>query len=55
MDVNKIEAALYGLADDFNDQRITHREFVLTFLEIHPLADGNGRTCKVLFADKVKN
>ena len=55
MDVNKIEAALYGLVDDFNDQRITHREFVLTFLDMHPFADGNGRTCKVLFADKVKN
>ena len=55
MDVNKIEAALYGLVDDFNDRRITHREFVSTFLEIHPFSDGNGRTCKVLFADKVKN
>ena len=55
MDVNNIEAALFGLVDDFNDRRITHREFVLTFLEMHPFVDGNGRTCKVLFADKVKN
>ena len=33
MDVNKIDAALYGLIDDFNDRKITHREFVLTFLK----------------------
>ena len=56
MDANKIETALYGLVDDFNDRRITHRDFVLLFLnEIHPFADGNGRTCKVLFADKIEH
>ena len=33
MDVNKIDAALYGLIDDFNDRKITHRKFVLTFLK----------------------
>ena len=25
---DKIEAAIYGLVDDFSDRRITHREFV---------------------------
>ena len=55
MEANKIEAALYWLLDDFNDRRISHREFVLQFLnEIHPFADGNGRTCKVLFVDKIR-
>ena len=55
MEANKIEAALYGLVDDFNDRKITHRKFVSTFLnEIHPFADGNGRTCKILFADKLE-
>ena len=53
MDFSKIEAALYGLVDDFNDRRITHREFVFRFLEIHPFKDGNGRTCMVLFASEV--
>ena len=53
MTFDKIEAALYGLVDDFNDRRITHREFVRIFLDqIHPFSDGNGRTCKILFADK---
>ena len=55
MEANKIESALYRLADDFNDRKITHRKFLSTFLnEIHPFADGNGRTCKILFADKLE-
>ena len=53
MTVDKTEATLYGLVDDFNDRRITHRQFVEIFLDqIHPFADGNGRTCKILFANK---
>ena len=55
MDSNKIEIALYGLVDDFNDRRITHRKFVLDFLDnIHPFVDGNDRTCKILFVDKIE-
>ena len=55
MDANKIELALYGLVDNFNDRRITHREFALGFLDkIHPSADGNGRTCKILLVDKIE-
>ena len=54
MEHNKIETALYTLVDNFNDRRITHKQFVRLFLDqIHPFADGNGRTSKILFADKL--
>ena len=53
MTFDKIEAVLYGLVDNFSDRRITHREFARIFLDqIHAFADGNGRTCKIFFADK---
>ena len=32
IEANKIEAALYGLVDNFNNRKITHRKFVSTFL-----------------------
>ena len=55
VEANKIESALYRFVDDFNDRKITHRKFLSTFLnEIHPFADGNSRTCKILFADKLE-
>ena len=55
MEANKIEAALCRLVDDFNDQKITHRKFLSTFLnEIHPFADRDGRICKILFAEKLE-
>ena len=41
--------ALTGLVDTFNQGKITPKTFVETFLKIHPFADGNGRTCKILF------
>ena len=54
MDFTKIESELYRLIDAFNDRYITNREFYHTFLnEIHPFLDGNGRTCKLLFEDKI--
>ena len=54
MEHNKIEASLYTLVDDLNDRRITHKQFVHLFLDqVHPFADGNGGTCKILFADKL--
>ena len=54
MDFTKIEFELYRLVDAFNDRYITNREFYHTFLnEIHPFLDGNGRTCKLLFEDKI--
>ena len=46
----KIESELYTLVDEFNERKISAREFCTTFLDkIHPFKDGNGRTCKVLF------
>ena len=56
MDASRIEAELYSLVDKFNDRRITPRAFCNTFLDkIHPFADGNDRTCKILFDDKIEN
>ena len=56
MNASRIEAELYSLVDKFNDRRITSRAFCDTFLDkIHPFADGNGRTCKILLDDKIEN
>ena len=56
MDASRIEAELYSLVDKFNDRRITPRAFCNTFLDkIHPFADRNDRTCKILFDDKIEN
>ena len=55
MDFTKIEPELYKLVDQFNDRKITPRTFCDIFLDkIHPFADGNGRTCKLLFEDKIQ-
>ena len=56
MDIFKIRPALYGLVDQFNNRRLTTKEFCDIFLDqIHPFLDGNGSTCKVLFEDKIEN
>ena len=56
MDASRIETELYSLVDKFNDRRITSRTFCDTFLDkIHPFADGNGRTCEILFNEKIEN
>ena len=56
INVSRIEAELYSLVDKFNDRGITSRAFCDTFLDkIHPFADGNGRTCKILLDDKIEN
>ena len=56
MDESRIEIELYSLVDKFNNRRIMPSIFCNTFLEkIHPFADGNGRTCKILFVDKIEN
>ena len=53
LDFTLIEFELYKLIDLFNDRYITNREFYHMFLnKIHPFADGNGRTCKILFQDR---
>ena len=54
MDASRIEGELYILVDKFNDRLTTPREFCSAFLDkIHPFSDGNGRTCKILFAKKL--
>ena len=55
MDFTRIESELYKLVDQFNERKITPRTFCDIFLDkIHPFADGNGRTCKLLFEDKIQ-
>ena len=55
MDFTKIKPELYKLVDQFNDRKITPRTFCDIFLDkIHPFADGNSRTCKLLFKDKIQ-
>ena len=49
-----VETSLYILSDNFNERRITNREFCNHVLEIHPFLDGNGRTCKLLFINQMK-
>ena len=55
MDFTRIESELYKLVDRFNERKITPRTFCDIFLgKIHPFADGNGRTCKLSFKDKIQ-
>ena len=56
MDFTRIESELYRLVDQFNERQITPRRFCDIFLDkIHPFADGNRRTCKLLFEDKIQH
>ena len=56
MDFTRIESELYRLVDQFNKRKITARTFCDIFLDkIHPFADGNGRTCKLSFEDKIQH
>ena len=51
MDASKIEEELYIVVYKFNNRLIIPSEFCRVFLnKIHPFADGNGRTCKILFS-----
>lgn len=51
MDKYLIEGKLYQLMDQFKE-KINHREFFLVLIEnIYPFYDGNGKTCKMLFAN----
>ena len=55
MDFTRIESELYKLVDQFNKREITAKTFCDIFLDkIHRFADGNGRTCKLLFEDKIQ-
>ena len=56
MDFTRIESELYRLVEQFNERKITARTFCDIFLDkIHPFADRNGRTCKILFKNKIQN
>ena len=56
MDFTRIESELYRLVDQFNERQITPRTFCDIFLDkIHPFADGNSRTCKLLFENKIQH
>ena len=56
MDFTRIESELCRLVDQFNKREITPRRFCDIFLDkIHPFADGNRRTCKLLFEDKIQH
>ena len=56
MDFTRIESELYRLVDQFSERQIAPRTFCDIFLDkIHPFADGNGRTCKILFEEKIQN
>ena len=56
MDFKQIESELYLLVDLFSERKVSIRCFCNKFLdERHPFLDGNGRTCKILFADRLLN
>ena len=45
-----IKDRLYGIIDQFNESKISHRDFYFVFHNnIHPFYDKNGRTCQILF------
>ena len=52
MNKELIEDKLYQIIDQFNEIKTTFTKFYSIILyKIHPFYDGNGRTCKILFAN----
>ena len=52
MDKELIENKLYQVIDQFNERKITSTKFYSILLnKIHLFYDGNGRKCKILFAN----
>ena len=52
MDKDLTEDKLYQIIDQLNKRQIAPIKFYSIFIhEIHPFYDGNGRTCKILFAN----
>ena len=52
MDKELMDDKLYQIIDQFNGRKITSAKFYsIPLNKIHPLYDGNGRTCKILFAN----
>ena len=55
-DKSLIGPALYQLVDEFNERKLTHKQFCNIFLNlIHLFQDQNGRTCKILLANQINN
>ena len=55
MDKDLTEDKLYQIIDQLNKRQITPIKFYsIIIYEIHPFYDGNGRTCKILFANDDK-
>ena len=52
MDKELIEDNFYQIIHQFNERKITSTKFYsIPLNKIHPFYDGNGRTCKILFAN----
>ena len=52
VDKELIEDKLYQIIDQFNERKIMSAKFYSILLNRkHPFYDGNGRTCKILFAN----
>ena len=52
VDKELIEDKFYQIIDQFSKREITSIKFYSIFLnKIHPFYEGNGRTCKILFAN----
>ena len=50
MDKSLIEPALHQLVNEFNETKLTRKQFCNIFVNlIHPSLDGNDRICKILF------
>ena len=55
MDKNVTEDKLYQIIDQFNKRQITPIKFYSIIIhDLHPFYDGNGRSCKILFANDDK-
>ena len=51
VDILYVEDKLYELIDQFNERKTYHRDFYFALLDnMHSFYDGNGRSCKILFA-----
>ena len=54
IDKDLIEDKLYQLVDQFNERKISHRDFYSKLLDnIHPFYDGSRRTYKILFVNSM--
>ena len=54
MDKDLIEDKVYEMKDKFSERKIMLEVYSLLLNRPHPFYDGNGRTCKILFANDDK-